>query len=515
MSGQTSRSKATIKNSIWGIIQQAVVCVLSLVSRRVMVATIGIEGVGLNGLLVNVISVLCIAEMGVGAAIVYHMYKPIAEDNIPKICALMQFYKKVYYIIALVITVIGLCLTPFLKYIVKDVSYTNSYVVIIFLLFLLQTVSSYLFTFKRNIIIANQKYYIITIFDLIYKVVSIGIGVLILYITKELAWYMVSLIILGVINNVGISITADKLYPFIKDKKHKLEKSEQKLIFVDVKNIFLVRICNTITTSTDNILISSLVSTIATGLYSNYTIILNTLNQLTKQFSYSISGSVGNLIAKETPQRIDKTMKDLLFTMFFIGSFCSCCLTVLIDPFITIAFGAGLLLERYVVYICVLLFYLNTIRIPIWSMLSTSGLFKEDKYISITATVINLIISFIFGKMIGIGGILLGTVLTILIQYIWKTAVFYRKKLKLPMTEIMTISLLHIAVTSAECFFLSYVTGRFAFDNIYVDFIIKGIIAALFPLVANSLIFMKSSEYKYLLNKLGEEIYGKIKKVKQ
>lgn len=512
MSEQTSRSKATIKNSIWGIIQQAIVCVLSLVSRRVMVDTIGIEGVGLNGLLVNVISVLCIAEMGVGAAIVYHMYKPIAEDNKPKICALMQFYKKVYYIIALVITIIGLCLTPFLKYIVKDVSYSNSYVILIFLLFLAQTSTSYLFTFKRNIIIANQKYYIISIFDLVFKIVSIGIGVLILYLTKELAWYMVSLIVLGFINNFGISITADRLYPFIKTNEYKLDKDEQKLIFKDVKNIFVVRICNTITTSTDNILISSLVSTIATGLYSNYTIILNTLNRLTMQFSSSISGSVGNLIAKESSKQVDKTLKDLLFAMFFIGSFCSCCLTVLIDPFITLAFGDGLLLERYVVYICVLIFYLNTVRIPIWSMLSASGLFKEDKYISVFATVANLIISFIFGKIIGIGGILLGTALTLLIQYVWKTIVFYRKKLELPMAKIMLMSLLHFAITTIECFSLSYITNLFSVGNVYIDFIVKGFIAALFPVIANSILFMKAPEFRYLINKGKETVLSKIKR---
>ena len=136
------RAEATVKNSFWSLFQQLIICVLSLFSRRIMLDTIGVEGVGLNGLLTNVVAVLSLADMGVGTAIAFHMYKPLATGDEDMITRLMNFYRTVYRIIAATIFVVGLLLIPFLKYIVHDVSYSNGYVIWIYLLFLLQTVTT-------------------------------------------------------------------------------------------------------------------------------------------------------------------------------------------------------------------------------------------------------------------------------------------------------------------------------------------------------------------------------------
>ena len=141
------RTQATIRNALWGILQQAVLCVLGLLSRRVMLQTIGVSGVGLNGLLTNVLSLLSLTEMGVGSVIIYHMYAPLANGDWEKICRLMQFYRNVYRRIALAMTGAGLLLVPFLPYLVRGVHYSQSYVTAVFLLFLAQTASSYLFSY--------------------------------------------------------------------------------------------------------------------------------------------------------------------------------------------------------------------------------------------------------------------------------------------------------------------------------------------------------------------------------
>ena len=279
------RSEATLKNSIWGIIQQVIVCVMSLFSRRVMLETIGVEGVGLNAFLNSVITMLSLAELGIGSALVYHMYAPIAVNDEEHIAQLMRTYKNVYRIIASVIMLIGLSLLPFMDKIVKDVSYSKSYVSLIFVLFLIQTTSSYLFTYKRSMLSADQKQYVITIFDLGYKIITITVGIVILKLTGELAWYLVMLIFCTVAENVLISRKVDRLYPFINRYREYPEKSEMMKIAADVKNIFIGKVSGVVTNSTDSVLINMFVGTVQNGLYSNYNIILGTLLAALRQFS--------------------------------------------------------------------------------------------------------------------------------------------------------------------------------------------------------------------------------------
>ena len=179
-----------------------------------------------------------------------------------------------------------------------------------------------------------------------------------------------------------------------------------------------------ITTSTDSILITAFVGPVQTGLYSNYNIILGTLTATLKQLASAMRGSVGNLIATEPPKHIHVVLNRLMFLMFYLASFCACCLTGLIDPFITLAFGEGLLLHRVTVFICIFNLYMSTVDIPIWNFVAAAGLFRYDKYISLIGSGMNLLISFLLGKRIGMAGILLGTSATYVIQFILKVILF-------------------------------------------------------------------------------------------
>ena len=228
------RSRATVKNSIWGIVQQVIICVMSMFSRRVMIDTIGVEGVGLNAFLTSVITMLSLAELGIGTAIVYHMYAPIAKGDKTQIAKLMRTYRNIYRVIAVVILALGLCLLPFMDRIVSDTDYSKQYISLIFMLFLIQTTSSYLFTYKRSILSADQKQYIITVFDLGYKIFTIIVGIIVLKLTHELAWYIVLLIVCTVGENILISKKVDKMYPYLNELGGGLTKEENRGIAKDV-----------------------------------------------------------------------------------------------------------------------------------------------------------------------------------------------------------------------------------------------------------------------------------------
>lgn len=466
-----------------------------------MIDTIGVEGVGLNGLLTNVVAVLSLADMGINAAIVFHMYKPIAQKDEETLTRLMNFYRSVYRIIAGTILVIGLCLMPFMKYIVHDTSYTDGYVRLIYFLFLVQTTTSYLFAYKRSLLSADQKQYIITIFDLVYKIVTIIAGIIILKLTSELAYYLIFMIAAAIVNNMFIARKVDAMYPFVKNTGLALQKEHRRSIFGDVKNIFIGRMSGTITTSTDNILISALVGTYTVGLYNNYTIIINTLTSMMNQISYAMTGSMGNLLATETGEYIEGVLKKLSFIMFFMAAFCCICLSSLIDPFITLAFGKGLLLKRYVVYVCITVFYFATVRIPVWNMVQVSGLFKTDKFIAITGSVINLIVSFVLGKMIGIAGILIGTVCTYVIQYNLKVILLYKRILKKNPVRMLLRTYFYFALTAAECLICSFLTSRLPIADPYIKFIVTGICSVCFALGLNCALFSKKAEFSYFVDK--------------
>ncbi len=506
------RAEATVRNSMWGLFQQFVVCVLSLFSRHVMLDTIGIDGVGLNGLLTNVVTVLALAEMGIGSVIVFHMYKPLADNDTEQVVKLLNFIRLIYRIIAAVIFVMGLCLIPFLKYIVRGVTYSDSYIIGIYLLFLLQTVTTYLFAYKRSMLLVDQKQYLIAIYDLVFRIVTILGGIIILLLTRNFALYLVFLIVTALVNNIALAHKIDKMYPYVKNSKSKLQKDLRKSIFKDMRSMVVVKIAGTITNSTDNILISALVGTGVTGLYTNYTIILNTLNSIMKQFSYAMSGSVGNMVATETADYVEDVLKKLIFGIFFLSAFCCVCLSCLIDPFITLAFGDNLLLERYVVYISIAVFYFMSTEISVWNMISASGLFKPDKYVSITGTVINLIVSFVLGKKIGIGGILLGTICTYVIQYILRLFIIYKKVLHRSCINTLMLTCFYFIFTAFECLVAALAISRIPIANPYIKFIVMGILAAISVLAVNSMVFCKTDEYIYLKNKITTIVKSKIRR---
>lgn len=491
------RSFATIKNSAWGIAQQMIVCVLSIFSRRVMIETIGQQGVGLNALLTSVISLLSLAELGIGTAIVYHMYGPIAKGDKPRLAKLLHCYKMVYRAIAAVILLLGLCLLPFMDRIVKDVTYSRAYVSFIFLLFLIQTTSSYLFTYKRSMLSADQKQYVIIAFDLLYKIVTIVGGIVVLKLTGELAYYLMLLIVCTVVNNLLISRHVDRLYPFLKDNKGRLSIQEMRVVFRDVRHIFVGKLSEVITTSTDSILINAFVGTIQTGLFSNYNIVLNTLVSITKQFSGGMRGSVGNLIAMERPEHVGKVLSRLLFILFFIASFCAGCLTGLIDRFITLAFGPGLLLGRVSVIVLIFNLYMRTLEIPIANMIAAAGLFQYDKWISIVGAAVNLAISFVFGRMFGMAGILFGTAATYVIAFFLKSVVFYVKYLKRNVMGMLLKTAGLTLVAAVECVLVAWICSQVDVGNAYLSFLLCGCVSAAVPIALNCALFFWTDEFQY------------------
>lgn len=492
-----TRTEKSTKNAIAALSYQCIYLLLTFLTRFIMIKSIGLTAVSLNGLFTEVISMLSLVELGVGSAIVYNLYKPLAENNTEKLTQLMTLFKKAHKIIALVMFLVGLCLLPRIDLFVSNIDVSLNYLRFIYLLFLIKTSCSYLLAYKISLINADQKAYIVSICNIITKIIFtiIEIGLLLLF--HNFISYLILEILLVLITNFIISLIADKKYPFLKNSTN-LPKEESKNIFNNIKNIFITTICTRITSSTDNILISTLVGTIQVGIYSQYSMIINGINTLIRQINNGLIASIGHFMMTEEKVKCHDIMCKITFINFIIGSICSCCLVCLLNPFISIVFGKEYLIDNLTLYIICYNFFLATICHSIWNFTNVSGLFEKDKNIGIIGTIINLLISIVLGKTCGMVGIFFGTSLTHFIQGELKIKLLYTQNFKLNPKLYSNKWWKYMLLANVEMLICFNIYLKLPIYNLYLQFFIMLVIAIVIPSIINLCLFYKTNEFKYL-----------------
>ena len=235
------RTKKSAINMITSLVSQVIIILLGFISRRVLIDSIGVEYLGINGLMNNILTILSLAESGIGVAMVYALYKPLADKDIPKIRALMNFYKNTYRALAGLTALIGLSILPFLDFFMKDNTVENS--AIIYLMFLFSSVCSYLWSYKISMNNADQNKYLSTIFNTVTQILVLLIKVIILYVTKNYILFLSIDIGSTLIKNIIFSRMIDKRYPYLKDKsKVKLDDETRKSLYINIKSLFLGKI---------------------------------------------------------------------------------------------------------------------------------------------------------------------------------------------------------------------------------------------------------------------------------
>lgn len=499
------RLQKSIKNLIYSFGYYLINVLCTFILRKIMLATIGLAGVSLNSLFHEIIVMMSLSEMGVGTAIVYNLYKPLNEKNEQKIKELMSFFKFIYFLIAGVMIAIGVVLLPFIQNIVNSTGYEISYMRYIFFLFVIQTSVSYCFAYKRSLAAADQKNYVSATIDSVFKLATILVSCVVLWITKRFDIYLIATIILSFANNLAISIRVDKIYPFLKNNKEKLPPDEIKGVFSNVKNLFISKVSGTVTNSTDNILISVLVNTLEVGRYANYALIINAFKQILVQMTNAIQGSVGNLYAEGNFKHMDEVLRRLTYIYFVGSTIFSCGYLCCATAFIDIVFGKEYELPVAVVVVTAVNLYFHAVREPIWQMFSVSGLFKQDKTIGIIGTVVNLIVSILIGIYYGMVGIFLGTLCTYLVQIILKIPILYKKGLYMEWKGFfiywLKLFLIFILCTGI----CGFVCSQVSIGNPLISFVAQGALAVMISGLIILAFTYKSEElvyYKGLLLKL-------------
>ena len=497
---QESRSKNSLKNVFWSYFNILVGLLTGFVSRSIFIKTIGIEYLGINGLFSNVLSLLSLADLGFGTAMAYSYYKPIADNDIEQIAGLNLFYKNVYRYIAIAIAIIGMLIVPFLDKMInvqKDIEHLHVY----YLLALAGVVSSYLMVYKGTLISAYQKNYVVSRYNSIIKIITTASQILLMILTKSYIIYLIVVLLGNIINNLRISIAADKMFPFIKTKKTlKIDKKRE--LFNNIKSVFLYKISGVLINGTDNILISTLVGTVWVGVYSNYLIIINNITSLVNMFFTSFTASIGNLMVMESEEKRLEIFKILQLISQWFSLVIVPCVYVLINLFVELWLGKEFILDEYTVMAIILNLYLTCVLQPIWIYREATGMYLKTKYIMLVTAILNVFFSIWWGTIYGISGILFASAISKVLTYIWYEPIllfknFLGKKVTKFFLELLYTTLMMVIICSVlECIM------QFIKTNGWFGFFVKGCILFAITNILFLVLFCKRKSFKIIIIKI-------------
>lgn len=495
-----SRTYNSIINMFFSLGNQVATLLLSFFSRYIFIRILGNEYLGINGLFSDILMMLSLADLGLGTAMVYSFYKPLANNDNKKIIALINFYKKIYRIIAISVSIIGISLIPLLNYIVK-VEEPIPHLKLYYILFLLNSIASYLFIYKSSIINADQKGYIISIYSTIINIIKIIVQTVILLITKNYILYLIIQILSTVATNLFIANKANKLYPYL-NEKYELDLNEKNDIFKNIKSVFIYKISVVLLNGTDNMLISTLVGTVWVGYYSNYNMIIGTISRfITSAFS-SLTASIGNLVVNDDNLKKYRIFKTMQVSCFILAGIISICLYLLIGDFIKLWIGSEFVLDNFILFSILVNFYIASVLPPIWSYREATGLFNKIKYIMIITAIVNLILSVLLGIKFKTGGVILASAIAKLITYFWyEPIVLFKSYFKVSTKRYFISHCINVLFVIMVFFITKYISAIIVVEN-WIDFIIKAIICFIVSSVIFIILYSRTEEFNILLKKI-------------
>ena len=497
----TSRTVNAIRNSFFGVISRVGVLLLQFICRTIFIKTLGEVYLGLNGLFTNILTILSFAELGLGNAIIYNMYKPIANNDINEVSQLLKLYRKCYNYIALFIFGAGLLCIPFLHSLIGEVPDIKESIYLIYILFLIQSITSYFLTYRRSLISANQKEYMCSNADLLSEFIASIFKIIVLLVLKDYILFLVIQISRNLIANGILYLKSKKMYPEIDENKAKdLTKERTKGIFKNVKDLMLYKISSTINTGTDNILITKIVGLSAVGLASNYALLIGAINQILLKIMTSFTAGIGNLNAKDDNQNREKVFYSLTFMVTWIYGFCGIMLAVFLNPFIEKCWlGKEFILSPAVVFALILEFYICGVQYAGYNYAITTSLFRKAKWGAFSSSIINIILSIILGIKYGVFGIFLATGLSRLCSQTWLDPyLVFKYEFKKSSKEYFLKFIRNFILVVINLFICYTIFSHVAMNNLF-DVILYAILCAILCNIIFFIEFFKTWEFKDMI----------------
>ena len=500
------RTKNASRNIVFGLILKIYQIAAPFLTRTLMIHFMSVEYTGLSGLFTSVLHMLNLAELGVGSAMVYSMYKPIADKDVKKIRILMNAYKKYYRAIGAVVAIVGLILTPFMPYLIRGNPVPELNIYVLYLINLAATVMSYwMFAYKNSILSAHQRDDIISKINIASSTVLYLIQILSIVLFKNYYIFTCATLISQIITNIIVSIVATRAYPEYYPSGE-LTKNDRKEINGRIKDLFTAKIGAVIVNSVDTLVISVFLGLTMLTIYQNYFYIITALNGILSIVYRACMAGIGDSVIVESKEKNYNDLKKFTFIVMAIVGFCTVCLLCLYQPFIDIWVGKELMLNMPAAVCLAIYFYIYQFNQLLCTYKDAAGIWHQDRFRPLITALTNLTLNIILVNFIGIYGIILSTVVaTLFIGAPWLvrnlfSTIFERKNMA---KYVVSIAKYVMATLTAAA--TSFVLCMKLPDNKYIQLVAGGVIAIGVTAAVYIAIFRKSSEYtesKKLISKI-------------
>lgn len=497
-----SRTKNATRNLFWGVINKLIGIIFPFICRTVLIYTLGTEYLGLNSLFASILSVLSLAELGFGSALVFSMYEPIAQNDTNRICALLNFYKKVYRIIGSIILVLGISIIPLLDHFISGEIPGNINITVIYIINLFGTVISYfLFAYKNSLLIAHQRVDIISYISSILYTAQYLLQIVLLLLFKDYYLYLLINPILVAVNNIIIAIIVTHKYPQYQ-AKGKIDNKSKKVIKKKVSSLFLYKIGNIVNNSIDTIIISSFLGISMVAIYGNYYYIISSLFGILSIYYSSLVAGIANSLVVESLEKNFRDFNRLFYLQCWIIGWCTICLVCLYQPFIKLWVGKERMLPFSIVIALAIYFYTWKIQDIVYTYKDAAGMWEKDKYLPLISAVINLILNIITVKVIGLYGVILSTVIVqLLISGTYTPKVLFDNYFKVSVRHYYISCFKYFLLTVFLCF-LTLLLCQLVQGSDLMILIGRGIICIIVPNLLMVLLSLKDDKFYYWKNKI-------------
>lgn len=494
------RTDNAIKNVKYTVVIYGILNFLKFFSRIVFVKTLTIDYLGINGLLSNVIAVLSISELGIGTAIAYSLYEPLAIRDMGKIKALLDLLKKAYRYIGSTILILGLAIVPFLDFWIKN--NTISDLKYFYIFFLLTDVIGYFFSYKWVLLIADQKQYVYNRYYCIFRTMLIFLQMLFLAMTHSYWSFVILMFLVRTIENYWISKKTDELYPFLSQKETcRIDVKDKLRIVKNTKALIINKFANVINNASVNIIASKVIGLTVVGIYSNYYLILSAIDSFTGQLFRSIAASIGNLLVVDEQENKIKVFNIIFFVVGWQALVVFTCFSVVVNDFIYLWVGKQFVMSENIVWLIAVLFYMMHMQNAVRIFKETAGLYWEERYRPIVEVSINVGLSICLAQSYGMAGIIIGNIVSKICTSFWiEPYILFNNSINLKIEEYFIGYFKYVAVTIYTVFFSKWIYESL-FQEINLMNLILGVILCL--VISNAvwiLLFRKREEMAYLRN---------------
>ena len=506
---EQSRTKNVIRNIISTLFMGLIATILPFFVRTYTIKCLGSEYMGLNNLCSSILNVLSATDLGMANAFAFRLYKPIAQGDKEEVCKLLNFYRKVYFAIGMVILAAGMIILPFFKCFILQNTPTGINVYVIFFLYLINTVITYSsFAYKSLIFIAEQRK------DYESIIMSITFGILyisqIIFISAH--QYYISICIMPLctlFENILRNRIARHRYPdYI--PQGTISKNEIAALKNDIFSVAVYKFRDISRNAFDNIVISTFMCLAVLSNYQNYYTVLTVPVWLLTLFYASVLPSVGNFAVSNGQKEMYEIYNINVFIMLFLSAWFSICYCFLIQDFIAMWLGADFRLSRASVILFSIYIYLHGEAMTIKIMRESVGLWKKGRIWAAVEMLANLVLNVLLGLWFGVEGIILATIISMLFISIpvENCIIFSRYFVGKGKDKIksMAVNILWTigtaAITGILCLFTPHIQ--------YVSFFYKTCVCILLPLMSCILCFRRTDEFKFVKDIIRKMVWHRI-----